>query len=69
MWNIPVIPASSLSRDLLSEWRQPGDMTRYPRADPSVYILEKTTHFVEDGSYWRLRNVQLSYNFLKRIAG
>ncbi len=63
----PGYTASSLSRDLLREWRQPGDRTDIPRADPSVYNLEKTTHFVEDGSYWRLRNVQLAYNFSKGL--
>jgi TonB-linked SusC/RagA family outer membrane protein len=59
--------ASSLSADLLREWRQPGDITDIPRADPSVYNLDKTSHFVENGSYWRLRNVQLSYTLPKKL--
>lgn len=59
--------ASSISTDLLREWRQPGDMTDIPRADPSVYFLDKTSHFVENGSYWRLRNVQLAYTFTKGL--
>lgn len=63
----PGYTASSLSKDLLREWRQPGDMTDIPRADPSVYALDKTTHFVENGSYWRLRNVQLSYSLPKAL--
>lgn len=63
----PGYTASSLSTDLLREWRQPGDRTDIPRADPSVYYLDKTTRFVENGSYWRLRNVQLSYVFPKNL--
>ncbi|WP_315817717.1 hypothetical protein [Paraflavitalea speifideaquila] len=63
----PGYPGSSLSKDLLREWRQPGDRTDIPRPDPSAYNLDKTTHFVENGSYWRLRNVQLAYNFPKAL--
>lgn len=57
----PGYTASQLSKDLLREWRNPGDITDVPRADPSVYFLDNTTRFVENGSYWRLRNVQISY--------
>jgi TonB-dependent starch-binding outer membrane protein SusC len=57
----PAYIASSLSRDLLREWRNPGDITDIPRSDPSVYFLQNTTRFVESGSFMRLRNVQLSY--------
>lgn len=59
--------ASSMSTDLLREWRNPGDITNIPRPDPSVYFLQNTTHFVENGSYWRLRNVQLSYNLQRNV--
>jgi len=58
----PGYTASQLSTDLLREWRHPGDITDIPRADPSVYFLDGTTRFVENGSFWRLRNVQISYN-------
>ncbi len=63
----PGYAASSLSRDLVREWRNPGDITNIPRNDPSVYFSYNTTHFVESGSYWRLRNVQLSYNLPRNL--
>lgn len=63
----PGYTASQLSTDLLREWRNPGDITDIPRADPSVYFLDGTTRFVENGSYWRLRNVQISYNLPRAV--
>jgi TonB-linked SusC/RagA family outer membrane protein len=54
--------ASSISTDLLTEWKQAGDITRIPRFDAD-YFLQNTDHFVESGSYWRLRNVQIAYVF------
>jgi TonB-dependent starch-binding outer membrane protein SusC len=63
----PGYTASQLSTDLLREWRNPGDITDVPRADPSVYFLDATTRFVENGSFWRLRNVQVSYNLPRKI--
>jgi TonB-dependent starch-binding outer membrane protein SusC len=63
----PGYTASQLSTDLLREWRNPGDITDVPRADPSVYFLDATTRFVENGSFWRLRNVQVSYNLQRNL--
>lgn len=63
----PGYTASQLSKDLLREWRNPGDITDIPRADPSVYFLDGTTRFVENGSFWRLRNVQLSYSLPRSV--
>lgn len=63
----PGYTASQLSKDLLREWRNPGDITDVPRADPSVYFLDGTTRFVENGSFWRMRNIQLSYNLPRSI--
>jgi TonB-dependent starch-binding outer membrane protein SusC len=63
----PFYIASSLNRDLLREWRNPGDQTNIPRADGAVYFLGSTTHFLENASFWRLRNVMLSYNLPESI--
>jgi TonB-dependent starch-binding outer membrane protein SusC len=63
----PSYIASSLNRDLLREWRNPGDQTNIPRADPSVYFLASTTHFLENASFWRLRNVMLSYTLPQSV--
>ncbi len=50
----------NLSRELLTEWRQAGDITRIPR--PDNQFRAGTTRFVEDGDFLRLRNVILSYS-------
>jgi TonB-dependent starch-binding outer membrane protein SusC len=42
------------------EWQKPGDITNIPRA--SQIMRRTTSRFIEDGSFLRLRNVQLSYN-------
>lgn len=56
----PSYIASSLSTNLLREWRNPGDQTDIPRA--SQAMEQNTTRFLENGGFWRLRNVMLSYN-------
>ncbi len=50
--------------ELLKEWRQPGDVTDIPRPSSSAgnAYQASTTRFLEDASYWRLRNVTLAYN-------
>ncbi len=62
----PAYLVSGLSRDLLREWRNPGDITEIPRAT-SDYQLPNTNYFLENGSFWRLRNVRLSYEFQKSL--
>lgn len=48
-------------------WRSPGDITDIPRAtsDPVKASENKrvSSRFVEDGSYLRIKNVTLGYNF------
>lgn len=45
---------------VLDRWRIPGQITDVPRAS---FTLRNSTYFVEDGSYLRLKNISLSYNF------
>ncbi|MDN5204295.1 TonB-dependent receptor [Fulvivirgaceae bacterium BMA10] len=46
----------------LRRWRQPGDITDVPRADDTGAQFDgPTTRWLEDASYIRLRNVNLSY--------
>lgn len=55
--------------DLLKEWQQPGDITNVPRPSsgtlggtaPANPYQAQTTRFLEDASFWRLRNVTLGY--------
>jgi len=56
--------------DLLKEWKNPGDITNIPRPTsgatafgPANPYQSGTTFFLEDASFWRLRNVTLGYTF------
>ena len=59
----------NMSVDLLKEWRNPGDITNVPRPSagtvggtaPANPFRSNTTRFVEDASFWRLRNVTIGY--------
>ena len=46
-------------------WRAPGDRTPIPRID-GIYNNDITSHFIEDGSFLRVKNVTLGYNFPKQ---
>jgi len=55
---------------VLDRWRQPGDETSIPRAsgrDPNNNN-RISSRFIEDGSYLRIKNVTLSYNFDRQSA-
>jgi TonB-dependent starch-binding outer membrane protein SusC len=55
--------------DVLREWTQPGDITDVPRPSagtlggtaPANPYQTQTTRFLEDASFWRLRNITLGY--------
>ncbi|MEI7500027.1 MAG: TonB-dependent receptor [Bacteroidota bacterium] len=42
-------------------WKKPGDITQFPKAGDSY----KSSRFIEDGSFLRIKNITLSYNFKK----
>jgi hypothetical protein len=53
----------NMSVEVLNEWKQPGDITNVPRPSSSggnAYQTQ-TTRFLENASFWRLRNVTLGY--------
>jgi len=48
----------------IHRWRQPGDITRIPRAvENNTDNSLTSSRFVENGSYLRLKTATLSYNF------
>lgn len=50
------------TENTLRRWRQPGDVTDMPRAaQNSGRNLAFSTWYVEDGSYFRMRNVTIGY--------
>jgi TonB-linked SusC/RagA family outer membrane protein len=54
----------NMSVHVLREWRTPGQVTDVPRPTSSGgnTYQSQTTRFLEDASFWRLRNVTLGYN-------
>lgn len=55
----PVYVISNISRDLLRQWQQPGDITDVP--DPNNNFELSTSRFLEKGDFFRFRNIMLSY--------
>lgn len=58
-----------LTDEVLRRWRQPGDITDVPRAT-TQNTLDNTdnSRYLSDGSYLRLKNVQLAYDFPSSIT-
>ncbi|QNM84253.1 TonB-dependent receptor [Polaribacter pectinis] len=58
------------SRDQLDRWQQPGDVSANPQRiqGNASQSNQLSTRFMEDGSFIRLRNVQLGYNFSKDMT-
>ena len=46
--------------DVLRRWRIPGQITDVPRAG---FDMKNSTYFVEDGSYLRVKDITLGYEF------
>jgi hypothetical protein len=44
-----------------NRWKKPGDITQFPKTGDSY----KSSRFIEDGSFLRVKNITLSYNFKK----
>jgi TonB-dependent starch-binding outer membrane protein SusC len=57
------------SKDMLyNSWKKPGDDALLPRLNSQDGTSQQiSTYFVEDGSYTRIKNVQLTYNFPSSI--
>jgi len=60
---------------VLNEWRKPGDITNVPRPSsgattfgPANPFQSNTTRFLEDASFWRLRNVTLGYTLPSSVV-
>ena len=55
-------PSSNGFIDWVDRWRQPGDITDVPRPTPaSLDNSAISDRFVQDGSFFRLRNITLGY--------
>ncbi len=61
-----IVRYNNLSTAALTRWRQQGDVTNYPRPlrdDPLESESRVQSRWVEDGSYIKLKNVNLRYRF------
>lgn len=51
---------------VLTQWMQPGDITKIPRFG-GTYNNRRSTQYLEDGSYLRLKEATLGYNFSQKF--
>ncbi|MDR1644829.1 MAG: TonB-dependent receptor [Tannerellaceae bacterium] len=60
----------NMSADMMNRWTGPGTTNEYPRlhsSDPNQNI-RFSDRYIEDGSYLRIKNVQLGYTLPKSLA-
>ncbi|WP_308990405.1 TonB-dependent receptor [Mariniflexile litorale] len=65
-----IVSYNNLSTDALTRWREQGDVTNYPkpvRDDPKQSDSRVQSRWIEDGSYIKLKNVNLNYSFPKNL--
>ena len=61
-----VVRYNNLSTDALNRWRKQGDVTNFPKPvsdDPLRSDSRIQSRWVEDGSYIKLKNINLRYRF------
>jgi hypothetical protein len=61
-----MVPLESWSR-----WRKPGDIATHPRLvfGGNMNSFQPSSRYLEDGSYFRIQNITLGYNFAKVFSG
>jgi TonB-linked SusC/RagA family outer membrane protein len=60
-------PGNQKHTDILDRWQNPGDVTDVPRLDNSNQGGSRSTRFLFDATYGRLRNVTLGYTLPKAV--
>lgn len=59
---------SNYREERLDRWTGPGTSNWEPRSySGNAYNRENSTYMIEDGSFFRIRNVQVGYNFNKNL--
>jgi len=60
--DVYILPNGNNSISVMDRWRQPGDITDIPRASVKTKNYQDfSDQWLEDGSYLRLKNIELSY--------
>lgn len=49
---------------MVDRWKNPGDITQFPKVGDTY----KSSRFIEDGSFMRIKNITLSYTFQKKLV-
>lgn len=64
-----MIDAKNQSTAVLNRWQNKGDVTNVPRVitNGSIENSRISSHYVEDGSYIRLKAITLGYDFSKSV--
>ena len=57
------------SVDILDRWQQPGDITDVPRLSTDLRSNSRSTRFLYDATYARLRNVTIGYTLPASVIG
>ena len=62
--------STNVRRDLLTDsWTPENPDAKYPRLDQNdVYSYQLSSFYIEDGSYIRMRNLQLGYNVTPAVS-
>ncbi|MGB3468941.1 MAG: SusC/RagA family TonB-linked outer membrane protein, partial [Cyclobacteriaceae bacterium] len=58
----------SQTKDQLNRWYAPGDEAPFPGVNPAADIPNSSSRWLQDGSYLRLNNLTLTYNFPERVT-
>lgn len=67
--NSGILNLGQLSRES-ARWYEPGDDAAYPALNPFQDEPNASTRWLEDGSYVRLKNITITYNFpADKLAG
>lgn len=67
-WDVSAYAQFNYRTELLDRWHGEGTSNWEPILDPSRSINQKTSsYFIEDGSFFRIRNIELGYNFDSRL--
>ena len=56
------------TRDQNERWMKPGDVTNVPALNPNQTQVLSSTRWLEEGSFTRLKNASIGYNFPEAIC-
>ncbi len=56
-------------KDDWSIWERPGDNATEPSWQNAELSTQTSSRFLEDGSFWKLRNVTIRYDFPRKMIG